>query len=91
MPACRACGGAEGRLRVCTKQVLCPTCRQAPEHRLMTAAAVRRQLALPEADFFHLRAGTVPNPVDPRYRRVNVYYWKDVAAFCAAHGLELPE
>ena len=57
----------------------------------MTGAAARRALALPEEAFLHLRAGTAPNPVDPRYRRINVYYWKDIAAFCAARGLELPE
>jgi hypothetical protein len=57
----------------------------------MSGAAVRRCLALSEDAVLHLRAGTAPNPVDPRYRRINVYYWKDVAAFCAARGLELPE
>lgn len=57
----------------------------------MTGTAVRRGLDLPENAILHLRAGTVANPVDPRYRRINVYYWKDVAAFCAARGLELPE
>ena len=57
----------------------------------MTGASARRALALPEEAFLHLRVGTAPNPVDPHYRRINVYYWKDVAAFCAARGLELPE
>ena len=90
MPICTECG-APARRRICTKEVLCPTCRLVPEHRLMTGAAVRRRLALPEDAVLHLRVGTMPNPVDPRYHRVNVYYWKDIAAFCAAHGLELPD
>ena len=88
---CEACQAPEASLRVCTKQTLCETCRSRPEYRIMTCASVRKALDLPESAFIHLRAGRVNNPVDPRFRRMSVYFWKDVAAFCAHHDLEIPE
>ena len=57
----------------------------------MTAAAVKRSLQLPETSFLHLRAGTIANPKDRRLARVGVYYWKDIASFCLANQLEIPE
>ena len=57
----------------------------------MTCAAVKKSLGLPESAFLHLRTGHVANPVDRRFRRVGVYYWKDVATFCLDNGLEIPE
>ena len=88
---CLSCHSPDGSLRVCTKQVLCERCRSLPDYRIMTCAAVKKSLGLPESAFLHLRTGHVANPVDRRFRRVGVYYWKDVATFCLDNGLEIPE
>jgi hypothetical protein len=88
---CCECGEAAGRLRHCTRELLCDGCRALPERRIMTAAHVKRVTGLPEASFLHLRVGTVANPKDVRLRRCGVYYWKDVAQLCLARGLEMPE
>jgi len=57
----------------------------------MTCAAVKKSLGLAETCFIHLRTGRIANPVDRRYRRVGVYFWKDVAGFCVENGMEIPE
>ena len=88
---CISCSASESALRVCTKQVLCERCRSLPEFRIMTCAAVKKSLGIPETAFIHLRAGRIANPVDRRYRRLGVYFWKDVADFCVQNGLEIPE
>jgi len=88
---CEACGDARGRLRVCTKQILCLRCRSAPDHRILPATEARGALGLAEAAFVHLRAGTTINPANPRFRRVGVYFWKDIAELCLKSGLEIPE
>jgi hypothetical protein len=88
---CMSCGSETGRLRVCTKEPLCAFCRRLPEYRLMKASQVRKATGMPEKTFLHLRAGRTVNPVHPSYQRIGMYFWKDVALFCANHGLELPE
>jgi len=57
----------------------------------MSCAAVKRSLAMPETAFLHLRAGRIANPVDLRFRRLGVYFWKDIAKFCVENKLEIPE
>jgi hypothetical protein len=57
----------------------------------MTCTAVKRSVGLPESSFVHLRVGRIANPVDARFRRLGVYFWKDVAAFCVENDLEIPE
>ena len=88
---CCECLERPGRLRCCTHEVLCSRCRALPDRRIMTAAAVKRSLQLPETSFLHLRAGTIANPKDRRLARVGMYYWKDIASFCLANQLEIPE
>ena len=46
---------------------------------------------MPEAFFIHLRVGRIANPINPRFGRLGVYFWKDVAALCIATNLEIPE
>ena len=89
--SCTSCGAEGARIRHCTKERLCERCRAAPEHKLMRASQVRAVTGLPEAEFLHLKAGTVVNPVNPKFPRLSVFYWKDVADFCMKNGLEIPD
>ena len=56
----------------------------------MTSYEVKKKTGLSEADFFYLRIGTIANPIYVAYRRVNVYYWKDIAELCLRKGLDIP-
>jgi hypothetical protein len=57
----------------------------------MKSVEVRRSIGLPESSFLHLRVGSIANPANPLYRRLGVYFWKDVAVFCLQNRLEIPE
>jgi|APCry1669189070_1035195.scaffolds.fasta_scaffold121373_2 hypothetical protein len=88
--ACEACG-APGRWRRCTQQQLCEVCRRAPEHRIVTFAQARAQTGLADEDLLPFRRGAVPNPVNPKFRRLPVLLWQDLATLCLARGLEIPD
>jgi hypothetical protein len=86
---CQACGAPGARVRRCTKQRLCPTCRTSPEHRVITGAELRRKLSeLDPAELLPLRAGFIPNPKHCAFARMPVYFWKDLALFLLDRGLE---
>lgn len=88
--ACEACGAPGARLRRCTRQRLCERCRGSPEQKILTGFEVRRATGLEERDFLFLRAGSIANPRHAGFRRLNVYFWKDVAELCVRSGLDLP-
>lgn len=56
----------------------------------MTSFEVRRKTGLHDEECLPLRAGTAVNPIHPGYRRVSVYYWKDIAQLCLRRGIDLP-
>ena len=87
---CISCASTDADFRRCTREFLCARCRSLPEYRIMTSYEVKKKTGLSEADFFYLRIGTIANPIYVAYRRVNVYYWKDIAELCLRKGLDIP-
>ena len=70
-------------------QLLCEGCRGLPQHRLLTT----RQLAdygLTSDAVRDMVAGRGPNPVDPRFPGVRLYFWADVVERCRLLGLPTP-
>lgn len=88
---CDVCQTAPGRWRRCTQQRLCAVCRASPEHRIVTFAQAQRTTGLTPDDLLPFRQGSVPNPVNVKFKRLPVLYWRDLAALCVARGLEIPE
>lgn len=86
---CEACGEFPSALRRCTGQVLCGTCRRAPEHRILTHAEAKKA-GLDEASLRELVAGRRVNRVLPYWKKARIYLWQDVALGCLERGLPLP-
>lgn len=56
----------------------------------MTSYEVKKKTGWEESDFFYLRMGQMANPVNPSFRRINLYYWKDISEMCLKRGLDVP-
>jgi hypothetical protein len=90
MARCEVCGAPEAPLRRCTRQRLCQPCRALPDYKVVTLGELRKKgLELTSEDLLPLRAGLTANPVNRRFARMGVYYWKDVALLCISRGLDL--
>jgi hypothetical protein len=61
-----------------------------PEHKIVTHAAARRVLRRSELHALSV-AGKIPNPINPAFRPVSVYYVKDVANVLVNAGREIPD
>lgn len=93
---CEGCGGAGlpgTALRRCTRQVLCSLCRSAPEHKVVTRSRVLSKTGIDQETLQSklIPVGSAPNPTNPGFARVKLYWWKDVMALALARGLEVDD
>lgn len=94
---CEGCGTSDARLRRCSAEVLCATCRSSDAFRLATrrrAVEVLRTLADDASDapdvaddewecLATCRSYSAPNPRNPAFARVRLYREADVRAAAA--------
>ena len=57
----------------------------------MSFARARQVTGLADEDLLPLRQGWVPNPVNVKFRRLQVLRWCDLATLCLARGIEIPD
>ena len=74
--ACVQCG-RRAQLRRCTAQRLCTGCRKLPEFRIISRKELI-QAGLEPVEVSALIAGWAPNPKNPRFPPIPVYFQKDI-------------
>ena len=88
---CEGCGDPESRLRQCTAQKLCSSCRRLPEFRIVPGSWVRQRVPWLPKEMWPAPAGASVNPSNPRFARVPMYSWSDVAERCEELDLTRPD
>ena len=90
MRSCQSCGAESAKLRRCTQEVLCASCRRSGEFLILTAAELRRQAPWLPAEDWPPARGRIVNSKNPRFARQPVYLWGDVALRCVELQLPVP-